>query len=237
VQHGERLTRCLSEYYRNEVQRRLGPSVQLTKPDESTAKAVASGSLVWLIDGVVSSRVSRLDYGIKCATVYKPEKAAHAARRAQVYSGVDGTQHLSGAFGCVLRKGTSGRDDEEHISPFVLTWIQGVPCTANISLFVYRGEEEHPEVSSAEPSVYCRRMADARAAQFVDEAGFEQLATFIIECVAQRGARSASSRADACTPSMEPFRPLLKLCKSSDGGEYIRAGAYAAFLLLCPRLG
>ncbi|CEH13496.1 hypothetical protein CBOM_01416 [Ceraceosorus bombacis] len=180
-----------SEFYRNEVQRRLGNKVQLSKPDESTAKAVASGSLVWLIDGVVSSRVSRLDYGIKCATVYKPEKPGHVARRGQVYSGVDGTEHLPGAFGCVLRKGTSGRDDEEHISPFVLTWLKNVPCTAAISLYVYRGDEEGTE--------------------FVDEAGFEQLATFMID--------------------MEPFRPLLKTCRSTDGGEYIRADVELAMRL------
>ncbi|KAL9935213.1 hypothetical protein V8E36_005561 [Tilletia maclaganii] len=151
-----------SMYFRTELGRRLGERVQLCKPDEATAKAVASGALIWALDGVVGSRVARMSYGIRCACVLRPERPAHQARAHLGYGGVDGVQHLPGAFGCVLRKGEAGRDDEEHLSPFVLTWTTSVPLTAAISLLVYRGEsDELPE--------------------FVDMPGFSELCVFNID--------------------------------------------------------
>jgi molecular chaperone DnaK (HSP70) len=119
-----------SIYFRRELQQRLGGLVQLCKPDESTAKAVASGALVWVIDGVVGSRVSRHSFGIKCSTVYRTTEAKHLTRANKAYGGVDGVKHLPDAFGSILKKGESGRDDEEHVAPFVLTWVPSVPCTA-----------------------------------------------------------------------------------------------------------
>lgn len=119
-----------SLYFRRELQNRLGSLVQLCKPDESTAKAVASGALVWVIDGVVGSRVSRHSFGIKCSTVYRNNDPRHTSRASKAYGGVDGVRHLPDAFGNILRKGESGRDDEEHVAPFVLTWVPSVPCTA-----------------------------------------------------------------------------------------------------------
>jgi hypothetical protein len=170
--------------------------VQLCKPDESTAKAVASGALVWVIDGVVGSRVSRHSFGIKCSTVYRTVEAKHAARSNKAYGGVDGVRHLPDAFGSILKRGESGRDDEEHVAPFVLTWVPSVPCTASIALYVYRGDEDHPE--------------------FVDEPGFEQLATFTID--------------------MQPFHALLQRCKSSDGKEFLRADVSLAMRLSATEL-
>ena len=119
-----------SLYFRRELQQRLGNMVQLCKPDESTSKAVASGALVWVIDGVVGSRVSRHSFGIKCSTVYRASESKHVARTHKAYGGVDGVKHLPDAFGGILKKGESGRDDEEHVAPFVLTWVPTVPCTA-----------------------------------------------------------------------------------------------------------
>lgn len=119
-----------SLYFRRELQSRLGGLVQLCKPDESTAKAVASGALVWVIDGVVGSRVSRYSFGIKCSTVYRGSESKHVVRSNKAYGGVDGVRHLPDAFGSILKKGESGRDDEEHVAPFVLTWVPTVPCTA-----------------------------------------------------------------------------------------------------------
>ncbi|KAK0568542.1 hypothetical protein OC861_001872 [Tilletia horrida] len=151
-----------SMYFRSELAGRLGEKVQLCKPDEATAKAVASGALIWALDGVVGSRVARMSYGIRCSCVLRPERPAHQARAHLGYGGVDGVQHLPGAFGCVLRKGETGRDDEEHLSPFVLTWTTTVPLTAAISLLVYRGDsDELPE--------------------FVDMPGFSELCVFNID--------------------------------------------------------
>lgn len=119
-----------SLYFRRELAQRLGNQVQLCKPDESTAKAVASGALVWVIDGVVGSRVSRHSFGIKCSTVYRSNEPKHVSRSSKAYGGVDGVRHLPDAFGGILKKGESGKDDEEHVAPFVLTWVPSVPCTA-----------------------------------------------------------------------------------------------------------
>lgn len=185
-----------SVYFRRELQNRLGNLVQLCKPDESTAKAVASGALVWVIDGVVGSRVSRHSFGIKCSTVYRATDPKHTSRTSKAYGGVDGVRHLPDAFGCILRKGESGKDDEEHVAPFVLTWVPSVPCTANIALYVYRGDDESPE--------------------FVDEPGFEQLATFTID--------------------MQPFHSLLQRCKTADGKDFLRADVSLAMRLSATEL-
>lgn len=185
-----------SLYFRRELQARLGSAVQLCKPDESTAKAVASGALVWVIDGVVGSRVSRHSFGIKCSTVFRHNEPKHQTKAAKAYSGVDGVKHLPDAFGCILKKGESGRDDEEHVSPFVLTWVPSVACTANIALYVYRGDDDFPE--------------------FVDEPGFEQLATFTID--------------------MQPFHALLQRCRSADGKEFLRADVSLAMKLSATEL-
>lgn len=66
----------------------------------------------------------------------------------------------------------------------------------SIALYVYRGDDDHPE--------------------FVDEPGFEQLATFTID--------------------MQPFHALLQRCKSSDGKDFLRADVSLAMRLSATEL-
>ncbi|KAE8214982.1 hypothetical protein CF327_g1722 [Tilletia walkeri] len=190
-----------SMYFRSELALRLGEQVQLCKPDEATAKAVASGALIWALDGVVGSRVARMSYGIRCSCVLRPERPAHQARAHLAYGGVDGVQHLSGAFGCVLRKGETGRDDEEHLSPFVLTWTTTVPLTAAISLLIYRGESGGANAG----------MEADELPEFVDMPGFAELCVFNID--------------------MTPFQPLLPVLKTPQGQEYVKADIELAMKL------
>lgn len=66
----------------------------------------------------------------------------------------------------------------------------------SIALYIYRGEDESPE--------------------FVDEPGFEQLATFTID--------------------MQPFHSLLQRCKTADGKDFLRADVSLAMRLSATEL-
>ncbi|UZJ55704.1 hypothetical protein CBS101457_005024 [Exobasidium rhododendri] len=151
-----------SVYFRKELQARLGDLVQLCKPDEATSKAVANGAVAWLIDGVVATRVSRMTYGIRCSTVYKGNNPSHIARARQKFTGNDGKVRLPSSFGTVLQKGESGREDEEFLESFSMTWMMQMQAHKEVSLIVYRGDEDKPP-------------------EFVDEGGFEDLCKFRVD--------------------------------------------------------
>jgi hypothetical protein len=127
-----------------------------------------------LIDGVVATRISKMTYGIRCSTLFKGHSPAHVARSSQRFSGNDGKVRLPSSFGAILHKvshfllniriihadriilslcqGESGKEDHEFIESFTVTWRVQVPAYKDVSLFVYRGDEE-------------------KAPEFVDEGG------------------------------------------------------------------
>lgn len=96
-----------------------------------------------LIGGVVSSRVAKMTYGIRCSTSFKPHEPGHIARQAESFTGLDGKVRLANSFGAILHKGESGVEDRDYIEPFTLTWSPGaINLRKDVSLIVYRGEEE-----------------------------------------------------------------------------------------------
>lgn len=151
-----------SAYLRRELQKRLGNKINIYKPDEATSKAVAKGAIAWFLDGVVGSRKSKMHYGIRCATIFRPHKASHFARSSQVIVGNDGVERLKGFFGQLLEKDSIQDVNYEHIQKYSLTWPVGETLYKEIGLVVYRGEEE-------------------KAPDFVDEVGFETLCKFRID--------------------------------------------------------
>lgn len=151
-----------SAFLRNEVQARLGNLAKLCKPDEATSKAVASGAVAWLIDGVVKARVAKMTYGIRCSTQFRPNEYQHILRQDKKFSGSDGKLRLPNTFGSVMRKGEAGAEDQEHTESFSMTWQVSQKLVKDINLYVYRGEAE------VEPT-------------FLDEGGFEQLCRFQVD--------------------------------------------------------
>ena len=132
-----------SVFFRTELQSRLAGIAQICKPDEATSKAVANGGVAWLIDGVVSARVAKMTYGIRCSTKFKPKLESHIARQAQSFIGWDGTPRLTNSFGAILHKGESGVEDRDYIEPFSLTWPSTSPTLRkDVALLVYRGEAD-----------------------------------------------------------------------------------------------
>lgn len=151
-----------SVFLRNEVQARLGNVAKLCKPDEATSKAVASGAVAWLIDGVVQARVAKMTYGIRCSTLFRPNQPEHIRRQDKKFSGSDGNLRLPNTFGSVMRKGEAGKEDQEHLEKFCMTWQVSQRLVKDVNLYVYRGESE------VEPT-------------FLDEGGFEQLCSFQVD--------------------------------------------------------
>lgn len=132
-----------SIFFRTELQNRLANVAHICKPDEATSKAVANGAVAWLIDGVVSERVAKMTYGIRCSTRFKPSDKQHLARQSQAFISLDGSTRLSNSFGPILHKGESGVEDRDHIEPFTLTWQATAPMLRkDVALIVYRGDIE-----------------------------------------------------------------------------------------------
>lgn len=157
-----------SVYLRRELQKRLGKSAMIFKPDEATSKAVAKGAIAWYLDGIVRSRVAKLHYGIRCTSIFRYTKPSHIVRAKKVIVGHDGIERLSGFFGKILEKGDVEDEDQEHLKKFGLTWPEGEALVKDIGLVIYRGPLDEPP-------------------EFMDEEGFETLCKFRIDMEPFRG--------------------------------------------------
>lgn len=67
-------------------------------------KLLTSIHIEGLIDGVVSSRVAKMHYGIRCSVLFRNERPSHQARISTTFEGADGKTRLTGSFGSILKK-------------------------------------------------------------------------------------------------------------------------------------
>jgi len=65
-------------------------------------KAVAQGAIAFFLDAIVTSRISRFEYGIQMTVVYDPYNAQHAVRSSQAAFMADGMKRLPNAFSTIL---------------------------------------------------------------------------------------------------------------------------------------
>jgi len=65
-------------------------------------KAVAQGAIAFFLDAVVTSRISRFEYGIKVCVHYEPYNAEHAMRSSQAVFMADGVKRIPGGFSTIL---------------------------------------------------------------------------------------------------------------------------------------
>lgn len=70
----------------------------------NSSKAVANGAVAWAIDSVVTSRVSKVWYGISCAVPYNRHNKEHAGRERDIIYSADGKQRLPNGFHSLLAK-------------------------------------------------------------------------------------------------------------------------------------
>lgn len=65
---------------------------------------MAQGAIAFFLDGIVKSRVSRFEYGIKTSVRYDPYDPQHAERSSQAVYMADGIKHLPNAFSTILNE-------------------------------------------------------------------------------------------------------------------------------------
>jgi hypothetical protein len=65
-------------------------------------KAVAQGAIAFFLDAIVTSRVSRFEYGIEVCARYEPYNVQHAVRSSQAVFMADGVKRLPNAFSTIL---------------------------------------------------------------------------------------------------------------------------------------
>ncbi|KJA20609.1 hypothetical protein HYPSUDRAFT_1090755 [Hypholoma sublateritium FD-334 SS-4] len=82
-----------------------GTSIDVVRPEEHIAKAVADGSMSFFLDHFVRTRVSKLAYGIAIRVPYNPSDPEHILRAQKIYySEVTERRHLYGIFATILSK-------------------------------------------------------------------------------------------------------------------------------------
>lgn len=79
-------------------------SCPLTKQFCIRSKAVAEGAVIYKIDHVVASRISKYAYGIECCTVFDSSRADHLARKKNRFEAPSGQISISGCFKTILKK-------------------------------------------------------------------------------------------------------------------------------------
>ncbi|KAE8210217.1 hypothetical protein CF327_g5885 [Tilletia walkeri] len=152
-----------SEYFRTEVRKRLGTAVKVCKPDGATAKAVAHGAVAWFLDGCVTSRIAKYDYGVRCSVRYDPSLETHRAKESDCQAlASSGHKMLTHAFGTILKRGQESSDDETISEKYQVSWSTEESLVKNVVIYAYRGEDEH-------------------APEFLSEGPFDHLVTFSID--------------------------------------------------------
>lgn len=134
-----------SVYLRESVAKALGPGVALAKPDNATAKAVASGAVAWAIDGVVTARVAKLWYGVRCAVTLDARKQSHIDRLKTRIVSADGEVRIPDAFHPLYAKGQEVKAADTVKQSFSMTKALDEKLTGSFDLIIYRGDDTPPE--------------------------------------------------------------------------------------------
>ncbi|UZJ55705.1 hypothetical protein CBS101457_005025 [Exobasidium rhododendri] len=130
-------------YFRDSLAKALGPGVAVAKPDNAAAKAVANGAVAWAIDGVVTARVSKLWYGVRCAIPFDCKNAEHTDRAKKCVVSADGHRRLPNAFQVLFAR-KQEVTNEELRAPFSISRKVAEDLKGSFELIVYRGHNHPP---------------------------------------------------------------------------------------------
>ncbi|KAG1718149.1 hypothetical protein EDB19DRAFT_1651288 [Suillus lakei] len=149
----------LQEYF-------LPLGISFCRPDAHVNKAVADGAVSFYIDHLVSSRVARATYGVRCSTWYNSQDAEHLARQHKRYVSKDGDTYIPGGFTSILLKGTQVSELREFRKSFSAKRESPAACESHTtSIMCYKGALQEPQWFDVEPSSFtklCEIHADLR---------------------------------------------------------------------------
>ncbi|KIJ92018.1 hypothetical protein K443DRAFT_13940 [Laccaria amethystina LaAM-08-1] len=88
--------------------------INFCRPDNRiNSKAVADGAIFHFLDHFVGAHMSKFTYGAKVNILYDPGIYEHLARSSTIFTHLDGTRRLPGAFSEILQKNTRVSQGDE----------------------------------------------------------------------------------------------------------------------------
>ncbi|KAL1726860.1 hypothetical protein EV714DRAFT_286913 [Schizophyllum commune] len=144
--------------------------INVCRPDTHVNKAVADGGVLFLLNGRVTTRVSRYTYGVRCHQRYDPWRMDHYLRKNTVYTcSVTGEECVPNVFSIVLPENTQILQEQEFREPYSRSYESPPSAPARMSVRVYRGTKPNPrwidEDKGDKFSVLCNIKAGAEINQ------------------------------------------------------------------------
>ncbi|KAK2462939.1 hypothetical protein APHAL10511_005137 [Amanita phalloides] len=109
--HSEYLFSELNEHFRMR-------DIEILRPDAYLNKAVAEGAILYKINHLVTSRVSKYTYGIESHKMFNPANPDHAYRASKCTEWPSGDIWVPSAFSCILPKDSEVSEDKQFRKPY-----------------------------------------------------------------------------------------------------------------------
>ncbi|KAG1853391.1 hypothetical protein F4604DRAFT_2044473 [Suillus subluteus] len=131
--------------------------IGFSRPDNHCNKAIADGAVLYFIDHLVSSRVSRFTYGTECSIQFNPFDVEHHARQKETFRNASGILALPvpRAFSSILTKGTRVSEQQEFSKTFAIRRYSQAAChQVEVGIMSYRGFLPKPDWLDIERSLF-----------------------------------------------------------------------------------
>ncbi|PPQ99006.1 hypothetical protein CVT24_003488 [Panaeolus cyanescens] len=176
----------MSRYIAEDVALDGNEEISVCRPDRHLNKAVAHGGVSYYLDHRVTTRVSKLTFGVRCNVPLNSQDDEHIKRESTKYRSQDGIWRLPNAFETILPRNTQVSETKEFRRPFItvgkdVASLQQVKSTIRC----YRGQHDNPMWVSDEPdkfSIMCTIEANLEELtkslspiRYVDENGHEHV--------------------------------------------------------------
>ncbi|KAJ7207971.1 hypothetical protein GGX14DRAFT_634634, partial [Mycena pura] len=118
-----------------------GFHVSVIRPDGPTVKAVSNGALVWHLDDIVGSRISKYHYGTNVQAPYDACSAEHRVYVGQKFLEVDGQYYVDRVWDCIVEKDAKIQASKEFAEPFKKIMREDSKQFAvQETIYAYRGQ-------------------------------------------------------------------------------------------------
>ncbi|KDR69812.1 hypothetical protein GALMADRAFT_910351 [Galerina marginata CBS 339.88] len=145
-----------SDWLYSRIQERLDLlGIEVSRPDSGTSKAVAHGAVSYYLDHRVTTRVSKVTYGVPCSVPYDPTNDEHIKRASSKYRSAAGVWYIPGAFDVILPRNIQVAETKEFRRSFGRTRPQASALRkVTTSIMCYRGDIEKPVWVDVEPEKF-----------------------------------------------------------------------------------
>ncbi|KAF9047821.1 hypothetical protein BJ165DRAFT_1387797 [Panaeolus papilionaceus] len=156
-----------NSYLFNKVKSQFAPKgIDVSRPDPNRVnKAIADGAISFYLDGFVTSRMAKFDYGQEIYVDYLASKESHRSRSGKVEVDCVGRAILVGAFDKILTKGTKVTEADEFRCAYHRTALtKDELAEINTEIICYRGNLRDVEWFDEDPDLFhtlCSVKADA----------------------------------------------------------------------------